>query len=281
MLLAKELSTIIQCLIVEMGKRWSEKKRKLKIGPAYFLGSGGKKNRQRERRLMKGFNITPAPPSNTTPLLSDVMELDPLQENEAVHYDKKSPKNKLARLAKMANQKREISKRKWGTLIEAARNAGMSKIIGRSRSEDSVCSNCSHSSSAIRKLRQQTTDPSGSISSVNSSGKRKRERFARSRSGVTVPIAAHFSRLKFRDSDKATGESGPGISQSLDVGDNSEINDSLESELRVKRTASAPTAAEASAAGAAAAVLPHGSQSSPVTPLIPSTLARPNVTITT
>ena len=66
--------------------------------------------------------------------------------------------NKLARLAKMANQKREISKRKWGTLIEAARNAGMARIIGRSRSEDSVCSNCSHSSSAIRKLRQTTTD---------------------------------------------------------------------------------------------------------------------------
>ncbi|CAL8134700.1 unnamed protein product [Orchesella dallaii] len=248
-------------------------------------GSGGKKNRQRERRLMKGFNITPAPPSNTTPLLSDVMELDTLQENEAVHYDKKSPKNKLARLAKMANQKREISKRKWGTLIEAARNAGMSKIMGRSRSEDSVCSNCSHSSSAIRKLRQQTTDPcSGSISSVNSSGKRKRERFARSRSGVTVPIAAHFSRLKFRESDKGVGEPpNRGISQSLDVPDSTEVNDSLESDLRVKRTASAPTAAEASSAimTTSVAVVPHASPSSPVTPLIPSTLARPNVTITT
>jgi hypothetical protein len=44
----------------------------------------------------------------------------------------------------MAGAKREMSKKKWGTLIEAARNAGMAKIMGqRSRSEDSVCSNCS------------------------------------------------------------------------------------------------------------------------------------------
>ena len=27
----------------------------------FILGSGGKKNRQKERRLMKGFNIAPAP----------------------------------------------------------------------------------------------------------------------------------------------------------------------------------------------------------------------------
>ena len=61
----------------------------------------------------------------------------------------------------MAGAKREMSKKKWGTIIEAARNAGMSKIVGRSRSEDSVCSNGSQGSGSVaRKLRQQsTTDP--------------------------------------------------------------------------------------------------------------------------
>lgn len=129
---------------------------------------------------------------------------------------------------------------------------------------------------------------SGSISSVNSSGKRKRERFARSRSGATVPISAHFSRLKFRDSDKMISSSGAaqssGISQSLDVGENSETNDSLDSEMRVKRTASAPTAEGSgkSAAATTTASLPIGSQSSPVTPIVKSSssILRPNVTIT-
>ncbi|CAG7729286.1 unnamed protein product [Allacma fusca] len=209
-------------------------------------GSGGKKNRQRERRLMKGFNIAPAPPSNTTPILSEVQEVDTLQENETVHYDKKSPKTRLARLARMAGAKREMSKKKWGTIIEAARNAGMSKLVGRSRSEDSVCSNCSQgSASVIRKFRQQSTlEPGGSISSVvregsttSSIGKKKRERFARSRSGIQLPISMHLARFKFRDSGKA---SNSGISQSLDAGDTSEINESFD-ELRVKRTVSAPT----------------------------------------
>lgn len=56
-----------------------------------FQGSGGKKNRQRERRLMKGFNIsTAAPPSNSTSLLSEVVEVE--QDPDAIHYDKRSPK---------------------------------------------------------------------------------------------------------------------------------------------------------------------------------------------
>lgn len=34
----------------------------------YFVGAGGKKNRQKERRLMKGFNIGPQPSTTTAPL---------------------------------------------------------------------------------------------------------------------------------------------------------------------------------------------------------------------
>lgn len=33
-------------------------------------------------------------------------------------------------------------KRRWGTLIEAAKSGKVSRLIGRSRSEDSVCNNC-------------------------------------------------------------------------------------------------------------------------------------------
>jgi transient receptor potential cation channel subfamily C protein 4 len=70
----------------------------------FLSGSGGKKNRQRERRLMKGFNISTAPPSTSSMALSDVLEglggLDPLGDelgggdpsSSSLHFDKKSPK---------------------------------------------------------------------------------------------------------------------------------------------------------------------------------------------
>lgn len=38
-----------------------------------------------------------------------------------------------------ARRKPSAHKRRWGTIIEAARAARMSRFIGRSRSEDSVC----------------------------------------------------------------------------------------------------------------------------------------------
>lgn len=41
---------------------------------------------------MKGFNISTAPPSTSSLALSDVLEMDPLHENDSVHFDKKSPK---------------------------------------------------------------------------------------------------------------------------------------------------------------------------------------------
>lgn len=43
---------------------------------------------------MKGFNITPAPASNSSQCLSEVMEIDAEVENETVQ-DKKSPKVKF------------------------------------------------------------------------------------------------------------------------------------------------------------------------------------------
>jgi hypothetical protein len=73
---------------------------------------------------------------------------------------------------------------------------------------------------------------------TSQAGKTKRERFARSRSGITLPISMHLSRLKFREAKT----SASGISQSLDGGDNSsEMNDSFEEGRSVKRTSSAPS----------------------------------------
>lgn len=49
-------------------------------GKSHFAGSGGKKNRQKERRLMKGFNI--APPTNGTNQLPPVSELIASLQNQ-------------------------------------------------------------------------------------------------------------------------------------------------------------------------------------------------------
>lgn len=53
-----------------------------------------------------------------------------------------SPASKLARIAKLAGNKKVNSKHKWGSLVEAARAARVSRIWGgnRSKSEDSVTS---------------------------------------------------------------------------------------------------------------------------------------------
>lgn len=64
-------------------------------------------------------------------------------------------------------------KRRWGTLIEAAKTGKVSRLIGRSRSEDSVCNNCrenvqnrsgSHSNSPASE-----ENGSGSLSDSNPS----------------------------------------------------------------------------------------------------------------
>lgn len=66
---------------------------------------------------------------------------------------------KLARLARMAGAKKEMSKKKWDSLIDAARAAGVTKIIGRTHSEDSVCSNYSQGSgNVVRRYRHSPAD---------------------------------------------------------------------------------------------------------------------------
>ncbi|KAF4523849.1 hypothetical protein B566_EDAN012550 [Ephemera danica] len=119
-------------------------------------GAGGKKNRQKERRLMKGFNIAPPPAATSSPHAgqagadgASAVELIAGLQDAANAAKSKSPPVSGARLTRLqrlagatgSGPKRESSKRRWGTLIEAARTGRVRRLMqGRSRSEDSVCS---------------------------------------------------------------------------------------------------------------------------------------------
>lgn len=51
------------------------------------LGTGGKKNRQKERRLMKGFNIGPQPSTSSGSLPPVAEFIASLQQHEGQHHD--------------------------------------------------------------------------------------------------------------------------------------------------------------------------------------------------
>ena len=132
----------------------------------FYLRKGGKKNRQKERRLMKGFNLASFGQSSenlfnqlivgttSTPLLgkenlssrtniSTINERDILSENAMASFGtkgnsiKRSSVSKLSQLAHLTGTKKE---NKWGNLVEAAKSARVIRIWNRSRSEDSVSS---------------------------------------------------------------------------------------------------------------------------------------------
>ncbi|XP_055683396.1 transient receptor potential-gamma protein isoform X1 [Lutzomyia longipalpis] len=141
-------------------------------------GAGGKKNRQKERRLMKGFNIAPPQQSTMLPPVAEFISALPHQHSDPPNYEmfgsplsnifgpgitpkkthhnplqqfsssqssfgdsQPSSSSKLGKLAPKFHTKRAggSHKRRWGTLIEAAKSGSVSRFIGRSRSEDSVC----------------------------------------------------------------------------------------------------------------------------------------------
>lgn len=134
-----------------------------------FLGTGGKKNRQKERRLMKGFNIAPPPGSSSTTSLPPVAELiASLQLSEhsslppshelfgstlsgllgstpglTMRRTYTGPKDNIQPnhhgLTKLVSKRNSSRKRKWDSLIEATRLGKVGRLINRSRSEDSVC----------------------------------------------------------------------------------------------------------------------------------------------
>lgn len=118
-------------------------------------GGGGKKNRQKERRLMKGFNI--APGGSLAPVDEFLASLHHEHggSHGAAHHASlsallggrlRTSQSSLSDGASAAGsglaaarRKPASHKRRWGTIIEAARAARVSRLIGRSRSEDSVC----------------------------------------------------------------------------------------------------------------------------------------------
>ncbi|XP_043484269.1 transient receptor potential-gamma protein isoform X3 [Leptopilina heterotoma] len=127
-------------------------------------GAGGKKNRQKERRLMKGFNIAPQPSGSgqLPPVAEFTASLQHSHDEQQSHElfgstlsgifgSSIAPKrhhtstNSVPGLGsggqRMNRESRSDSKkRRWGTIIEAAKAGRVSRLIGRSRSEDSVYS---------------------------------------------------------------------------------------------------------------------------------------------
>ncbi|XP_050500315.1 transient receptor potential-gamma protein isoform X1 [Diabrotica virgifera virgifera] len=136
------------------------------------MGTGGKKNRQKERRLMKGFNIAPQPSTTGSlpPVAEFIASLQQHHQGDTHHHDffgstlsgiftptprklhlhgstvsssQGSINEGNGNHHKRLNLKRsQLHKRRWGTLIEAAKSGKVSRLIGRSRSEDSVCNSC-------------------------------------------------------------------------------------------------------------------------------------------
>lgn len=165
----KQDISAFRCELIEVLKNSG-----MNTSTATGVGQGGKKNRQKERRLMKGFNLasvggtattggqagsisslvgtTGAHPATSSGPRSSVHTLNenfsgsspcPSTHQPGV----RSPVTRLAQLARLAGAKKVDSKKKWGNLIDAARSAKAVRMWprSRSRSEDSVSSECSGS----------------------------------------------------------------------------------------------------------------------------------------
>lgn len=97
---------------------------------------------------MKGFNI--APTGSLPPVDEFFASLHHEHEHEAhgAHHASlsallgqrlRASQSSLSDGAGPGARRKPPHKRRWGTIIEAARAARVSRLIGRSRSEDSVC----------------------------------------------------------------------------------------------------------------------------------------------
>ncbi|XP_052756793.1 transient receptor potential-gamma protein-like isoform X2 [Galleria mellonella] len=176
-------------------------------------GGGGKKNRQKERRLMKGFNI--APGGSLAPVDEFFASLH--HEHGGVHGAAhhaslsallggrlRTSQSSLSdggaapapAAPAAARRKPAPHKRRWGTIIEAARAARVSRLIGRSRSEDSVCdharaspSGSERSESGSDSQRSPERGPLHPLSAL-AALKRKRKKFSDSRRAAAAPRPA-------------------------------------------------------------------------------------------
>ncbi|XP_034246794.1 transient receptor potential-gamma protein [Thrips palmi] len=230
-------------------------------------GSGGKKNRQKERRLMKGFNIAPPPSSSGGPNLSPVVEMTLVsdQSDEPIcasadngggaaagqgsgqHGQQAGPSDghqhqglrSRLHLGKSRSALGGSHKRRWGTLIEAAKSGRVGRLISRSRSEDSVC----NGSRAARHQRhgrsnsEEATDTDSTeglghpLANALAALKRKRHKFHTSRGSHAVQTTSN------NDSDDVAMH---GLSGSLQGPSSSGASTSAASKTALQRASSVP-----------------------------------------
>ncbi|XP_047517449.1 transient receptor potential-gamma protein-like isoform X1 [Pieris napi] len=162
-------------------------------------GGGGKKNRQKERRLMKGFNIAGGSLAPVDEFFASLHHDHGGAHGGGHHGSLSALLGGRLRTSQSslsdgpggpAPRKPPHHKRRWGTIIEAARAARVSRLIGRSRSEDSVCDHAGPS-------------PSGSErSDSGSDSQRSPERAPRGRPSrpLSALAALKCKRKKFGDS---------------------------------------------------------------------------------
>ncbi|BET03419.1 Transient receptor potential cation channel subfamily C member [Nesidiocoris tenuis] len=158
-------------------------------------GAGGKKNRQKERRLMKGFNIAPPPSSanvtgGVSPQIADALAaLAKTSSNEHLNSAaarlgagpgasiRRKYKDNLSKLMFRSSGGAGGGKRRWDSLIEVAKSAKVSRFISQSRSEDSVCGDQRSPNSE----NLTDTDSNASGKDALSALKKKRQVFHKSR----------------------------------------------------------------------------------------------------
>lgn len=118
------------------------------------IGAGGKKNRQKERRLMKGFNIAPQPSGSGSlpPVAEFIASLQAQNENSSQdifgstlsgifppgtagrkhpYHTSTSSVPGLGTRSQSRGARENSRKKRWGTLIEAAKSGRVSRLIGK------------------------------------------------------------------------------------------------------------------------------------------------------
>ncbi|GIX89088.1 hypothetical protein CDAR_122972 [Caerostris darwini] len=175
--------------------------------------TGGKKGRQKERRLMKGFDIG---------LVESSIQTTPEASVDDTNHNRHSPPGaKMAKIARLATRKKKQGR--WGHLMEATRHA--KAAFSRSRSEDSLSSNGSS--------RNGSSCSSNGGNGIDSASQGidlpviKRSLFARKLGNLALSTSK--LRLAFMDSDKSNTE-----------GPKNRVGDSSADRTQAQRTVSAP-----------------------------------------
>ncbi|GFQ99225.1 transient receptor potential-gamma protein [Trichonephila clavata] len=172
--------------------------------------SGGKKGRQKERRLMKGFDIG---------LVESSIQTTPEASVDDTNHNRHSPPGaKLAKIARLATRKKKQGR--WGHLVEATRHARAA--FSRSRSEDSLSSNGSRSNGSSCSSGTNGIERSHVNLPVI-----KRSLFARKLGNLALSTSK--LRLAFMDTEKS-GMEGP----------KNRVGDSSVDRTQAQRTVSAP-----------------------------------------